>query len=446
MTNNRTDGSAARETAFEENDITPAETQTRDRPMWKERELSTEYLETGNARGGFDVPLAAITVILLALGVIMVLSASFARANLMSGQPMQFFTRQLIFAVSGIAIMLVVSRIPIRTMSRWSIHLMVVSIGLLVLVLLIGVRLNGAKRWIGIGAGNSSFTFQPSEIAKLAVIMSFAQLSCKFGKKKMKTFRYGVVPFVAIMIIIVVLLSREPHYSASVIIITLTGIMMFASGTRFRWFILAGLAVALLLGGIYVIYLRPRFGDSADLDDNLRQVIVENSSKFGYAGRRVGAWLDPEADPLGDGLQIRQSLFAVGSGGLFGQGLGQSRQKYLYLPEEHNDYIFAIICEELGYIGAMLILMLFVLLIVRGYWLALRAKDKYSSLVMIGITSLLAIQVFLNIAVVTNLLPATGISLPFFSYGGTALWIQLLQIGIMLSISRDVGVKERDYR
>jgi len=243
-----------------------------------------------------------------------------------------------------------------------------------------------------------------------------------------------------------VLLSREPHYSASVIIITLTGIMMFASGTRFRWFILAGLAVALLLGGIYVIYLRPRFGDSADLDDNLRQVIVENSSKFGYAGRRVGAWLDPEADPLGDGLQIRQSLFAVGSGGLFGQGLGQSRQKYLYLPEEHNDYIFAIICEELGYIGAMLILMLFVLLIVRGYWLALRAKDKYSSLVMIGITSLLAIQVFLNIAVVTNLLPATGISLPFFSYGGTALWIQLLQIGIMLSISRDVGVKERDYR
>ena len=164
---------------------------------------------------------------------------------------------------------------------------------------------------------------------------------------------------------------------------------------------------------------------------------------YGYAGERVDAWLNPEADPLGDGFQIRQSLLAVGSGGLLGQGLGQSRQKYLYLPEEHNDYIFAIVCEELGYIGAMLIIMLFVLLIIRGFWLAINAKDKYSSLITIGITSLLAIQVFLNIAVVINLVPATGISLPFFSSGGTALWLQLAQMGIILAVSREIPLPEK---
>jgi cell division protein FtsW len=161
-------------------------------------------------------------------------------------------------------------------------------------------------------------------------------------------------------------------------------------------------------------------------------------SGMGYEGRRINAWLNPDDDPLNSGFQIRQSLNAVGSGGLLGLGLGQSRQKHLYLPEEHNDYIFAIVSEELGFIGAMLILMLFVLLIVRGYWLAMNASDKYSSLVVIGITSLLAIQVFLNVAVVTNMLPATGISLPFFSYGGTALWMQLVQIGIILSVSREI--------
>ena len=160
--------------------------------------------------------------------------------------------------------------------------------------------------------------------------------------------------------------------------------------------------------------------------------------RFGYANGRIEAWIDPEADPLDGGFQIRQSLYAVGSGGLFGQGLGQSKQKYLYLPEEHNDYIFAVVCEELGYIGAMLILMLFALLIIRGYWLALHAKNRYSALITTGIISLLAIQVFLNVAVVTNLLPATGISLPFFSYGGTALWIQLFQMGIVLAVSREI--------
>ena len=159
---------------------------------------------------------------------------------------------------------------------------------------------------------------------------------------------------------------------------------------------------------------------------------------FPHASSRVQTWLDPFSDTSGDGYQIVQSLYAIGSGGLLGLGLGQSRQKYLYLPEEHNDFIFSVVCEELGYIGAILILALFAVLIVRGYWVAMHARDRYSSLVATGITTLLALQVFLNVAVVTNLIPCTGVSLPFFSYGGTALLIQMLEIGILLSISRDV--------
>jgi cell division protein FtsW len=215
--------------------------------------------------------------------------------------------------------------------------------------------------------------------------------------------------------------------------------MMFAGGTRLRWFLIAVTILAAMISGFVFFQLR-----AVDPDVGIRDVSMETVREnldlrsMGYEGRRITAWLDPDADPFRDGFQIRQSLNAVGSGGLLGQGLGQSRQKHLYLPEEHNDYIFAIVCEELGFIGAMLILMLFVLLIIRGYWLAIHANDKFSSLIVIGITSLLAIQVFLNVAVVTNLLPATGISLPFFSYGGTALWIQLVQIGIILAVSREI--------
>ncbi|MDR0491069.1 MAG: putative lipid II flippase FtsW [Oscillospiraceae bacterium] len=440
MTNDRHSSNAARDNAISEINAARTGAYARGAPMWEKRELSSEHLEERQKKSGVDVPFMVLTLIILMLGVIMVLSASFARAFYTSGQPMQIFMRQLVFAVSGVAIMLVVSRISVRTLSRWSLYLAIVSIALLVLVLVIGVKVNGARRWIGVGSGNSSFTFQPSEIVKLALIMSFAQMSCKFGKK-MRTFKYGVMPFMGMTAVIVILLGREPHISASVIIVALAVIMMFAGGVRLKWFVLAGLVIALLAGALYVTYIRPSSKEKTDLNADLQQAVSDNSGRLGYAGGRISAWLDPESDPLGSGLQIRQSLFAVGSGGVFGQGLGQSRQKYLYLPEEHNDYIFAIVCEELGFIGAMLILVLFVLLIIRGYWLALHARDKYGSLITIGITSLLAIQVFLNVAVVTNLLPATGISLPFFSYGGTALWIQLLQIGIILSVSREIPVK-----
>jgi len=408
---------------------------------WDERDLSNELIAPKQKGPGVDKPMLVITLVLLLIGVIMVLSASFARGLYLHGDPLRLFSRQFIFAVSGVALMFVVSRISIKTVSQWSIQLLLVSIVLLVLVLFIGIRANGATRWIGIGGETSILTFQPSEIAKLAIVLAFAQMICKFGKARMNTFKFGVIPFAVIAGIMIVLLRMQPHLSAIIIITALSAIMMFAGGTRIRWFAIAVAILIAMVSGFVFFQVRAAVPDVHVTDINI-ETVRENFDirDMGHGGRRITAWLDPDADPLVGGFQIRQSLNAVGSGGLLGVGLGQSRQKHLYLPEEHNDYIFAIVSEELGFVGAMLILMLFALLIIRGYWLAINANDKFSSLITIGITSLLAIQVFLNVAVVTNLLPATGISLPFFSSGGTALWLQLIQIGIVLSVSREIPI------
>ncbi len=365
-------------------------------------------------RGSIDVPFLLLVLLLLVIGVVMVLSASFARAYYSSTTKHTatfFFTRQLFFAVTGVAIMLLASRFPIGFYRRFSGILLLVSIGMLLLVLLGGVRANGARRWFAIG----SITFQPSEIAKIAVILFEAQLIVRF-KDKMGSFRYGVLPFGIVAAVIVGLLVLEPHLSASIIILGVTAVMMFIGGTRLFWFLLGGGAVG--LGGLIAV------------------------SILEYSSERISAWRDPFADTSDTGYQIVQSLYAIGSGGLSGLGLGNGRQKYLYLPEEHNDFIFSVVCEELGFIGATLILILFALLIIRGYWLALHARDRYSFLVCTGITTLLALQVILNIAVVTNLIPCTGISLPFFSYGGTALLLQLAEMGVVLSISRDIPEKK----
>lgn len=363
-------------------------------------------------RGSFDLPLFVLIIVVLTIGVIMVLSASFARAYYTSNEPMNVFARQLLFAVTGVVLMLVVSKIRVAVFRQWSMLLLGVSILLLAAVLALGIVGGGSKRWINLGFT----TFQPSEITKLAVILSFATMICKTGPKKMKTFRYGLLPFGVIVAVVVGLLILEPHLSASVIIIGLAVILLIAGGTNLKWFGIAFIVVAGL--GVLVVTMMP------------------------YAQDRITAWLHPELDPLDSGFQVLQSLYAIGSGGLLGLGLGQSRQKYLYLPEEHNDYIFSIACEELGFIGAILILLLFALLITRCFWIALHARDKYSSLIVTGIAGLLAMQVFLNVAVVTNLIPSTGISLPFFSYGGTALWIQMIEMGIVLSVSRDIPIEK----
>jgi cell division protein FtsW len=325
---------------------------------------------------------------------------------------MYVFRRQIIFAVLGIAVLLLVAHIPVGVFRRWSLILLAASVALLALVLAMGMVGFGSRRWISLGFT----TFQPSELTKLALILGFSTMICKYGNRKMKTFRYGVFPFVLIMGIIVVLLALEPHFSAAVIIMALGVVMMFAGGTRLRWFALAAALAAVLLLIAY--------------------------HAFPYVQERVTAYLHPENDPTDTGLQIIQSILAIGSGGLTGLGLGQSRQKFMYLPEEHNDYIFAIICEELGFIGAVLILILFALLICRCFWIALHAKTKYGALVVIGVTGHLAIQVFLNVAVVTHLIPATGISLPFFSYGGTALLLTMVEMGIVLAVSREVPMPE----
>ena len=362
------------------------------------------------ARGSIDLPFAALTLLLLTIGVVMVLSASYARAYYSAAtghNAAYYFLRQLGFALAGTAAMFVMSRIPMSFYRRMSFPLLAVSALLLLVVPFIGVSQGDAKRWIDLGFT----TFQPSEIAKVAVILYFSALICKY-KGAMSTFRYGILPFAAVLGVIVGLLVLEPHFSAAIIIIAIGGVMLFLGGVKLRWFIGVGVTALTALGVIITF--------------------------FPYASGRISTWLDPFANTSGDGYQIVQSLYSIGSGGLFGLGLGQGRQTYMYLPEEHNDFIFAVVCEELGFAGAVAILLLFAALIVRGYILAMHMRDRFSFLVTAGITTLLAIQVILNVAVVTNLVPCTGISLPFFSYGGTALMIQLGEMGIILSASRDI--------
>lgn len=365
-------------------------------------------------RGSFDLPFAALTLLLLTIGVVMVLSASYARAYYSAAtnhNAAYYFMRQLGFALAGVGAMYALSLFPMQFYRRMSFLVLAAAVGLLALVPVTGVSQGDAKRWISLGFT----TFQPSEIAKIGVILYFAALICKF-KGRMRTIRYGILPFAGVLLVVVALLVLEPHFSAAIIIIAIGAVMLFLGGVRLYWFVGALIAALAALGVVMTF--------------------------FPYASSRITTWLDPFANTSGSGYQIVQSLYAIGSGGLFGLGLGQGRQKYLYLPEEHNDFIFPVVCEELGFVGAVAILILFALLIIRGYWLAMHMRDRYSFLVTAGITTLLAIQVFLNVAVVTNLVPCTGISLPFFSYGGTALLIQLAEMGIVLSASRDIPVRQ----
>ena len=370
----------------------PSEGNTGAQPEYAARELRDRTAESRAVqRGPIDLPFLLLTLLILTIGVIMVLSASFARAYYKENDATKYFVRQLFFAVAGVALMLVASRFNSSFYRRMAMPLLMVSLFLLALVPFFGTGKSqvGANRWFDLGITQ----FQPSEIAKVAIVLAFAHMICIY-KNQMGTFKYGVV-----------------------IVIALGAIMMFAGGTRWQYFAV-GIVVVGLVGYLVV-------------------------TKMAYASSRITAWLDPWSDPLDSGLQTIQSLYAIGSGGLLGVGLGQSRQKYMYLPEEHNDFIFPIACEELGFVGAMLILILFALLIIRGYWLAIHSRDRFGALVIVGITSKLAIQVFLNVAVVTNLVPCTGISLPFFSYGGTALLVQLVEMGIVLAISREIPLRKR---
>lgn len=356
---------------------------------------------------GVDRTFLVLILLLLAVGLTMLYSASYAQSEYDTRyeSSTKYLVKQAACALIGLGCMWLFSRIPASFWLRtaWSVY--GISILLLLSVLIMGESVNGARRWINI----AGIQFQPSEIAKFAMILLFARLTKFFGTNA-KDFRHGVLGFGLALLGILVPLALEKHLSA-IMLIGMVGVtMMFVAGTSPKW-LGAGAAAAAVFVVIYVTFM-------------------------GYAGDRVSAWLHPEQDPGDTGYQILQSLYAIGSGGLFGLGFGKSRQKYLYLPFQYNDYIFAIICEELGLIGALLIILLFAAVILRGYWIALHASDRFSTVLAAGLVSLIAVQTALNIGVVTNLLPSTGIALPFFSYGGTALAVNLGEMGVVLSISR----------
>ena len=354
-----------------------------------------------------DIPFLILVLLLLILGLTMLYSASYAQSEYDTGyqSTTRYLLKQGVCGLLGLAGMWVLSRIPTQVWYHTAWVLYGISILLLLSVLVIGQEVNGAKRWINL----AGIQFQPSEVAKFAMIVLFARLSVEFGPDA-KKFRFGVLGFGCALLGILVPLALEKHLSAIMLMGMVAVVMMFVAGTRARW-LLAGAGAAAVFVLVYI-------------------------SLMGYAGDRVTAWLHPEADPGDTGYQILQSLYAIGSGGVFGLGFGKSKQKYLYLPFQYNDYIFAIICEELGLVGAVGIIALFAMTILRGYWIALRARDRFSTVLAAGLVTLIAIQTILNLGVVTNLLPSTGISLPFFSYGGTALAVNLGEMGIVLGISR----------
>ena len=356
---------------------------------------------------GVDIPFLLLLMLLLAVGLTMLYSASSAQSEYDTGYAIstKYLQKQAVCAVIGIVAMAAFSRIPADFWYRFAWPLYGISIALLLLVLVAGESVNGARRWINI----AGIQFQPSEIAKFTMILLFARLTRGFGQDARK-FRYGVLGFGAALLGILVPLALEKHLSAIMLMGMVAVVMMYVAGTHPKW-LLAGAGAAVLFVLVYITFM-------------------------GYAGDRVSAWLHPEEDPGDTGYQILQSLYAIGSGGLFGLGFGKSKQKYLYLPFQYNDYIFAVICDELGLVGALLIVALFAMLILRGYWIALRARDRFSTVLAAGLITLIATQTVLNLCVVTNLLPSTGIALPFFSYGGTALAVNLGEMGVLLSISR----------
>ena len=354
-----------------------------------------------------DFPFLVLVLLLLTVGLAMLYSASYAQSEYDTGyeSSTKYLQKQAVCALLGLGCMWLFSRIPAAFWYRWAWPVYGVSIALLLLVLVAGESVNGARRWINI----AGIQFQPSEIAKFAMILLLARLTKHYGSDA-KQFRYGVLGFGCAMLGLLVPLALEKHLSAIMLMGMVGVVMMFVAGTSPKW-LAAGAGAAGLFVLIYISFM-------------------------GYAGDRVNAWLHPEQDPGDTGYQILQSLYAIGSGGLFGLGLGKSRQKYLYLPFQYNDYIFAVICEELGLVGALLIMGLFAATLCRGYRIALQASDRFSTVLAAGLTTLIAVQTVLNLCVVTNLLPSTGIALPFFSYGGTALAVNLGEMGILLSISR----------
>ena len=365
-----------------------------------------------------DLPFLVLVLTLVGFGLVMLGSASGAVALYRRGDAFAYLRPQLLYAALGIAGMGLASRVDYHIFHKLAWPLLGVSLLLLTAVLFMP-EYNGCKRWLVLpGLG----TLQPSEIAKFAVVLVFAHI-ISLNHDRMQSFAVGVLPFALVLGVVAALMLLEPHLSGTVLILGIGAVLMFVGGTGLRWFLLAG------AGGVGAI------GAAVAVMPDL----------VPYAADRLRSWLDPFADPLGDGHQTIQSLYAIGSGGVTGLGLGNSIEKQLWLPESTNDFIFSVVCEELGFAGAVLVIVLFVVFLVQGFWLAFHAENRFCTLVGIGIMAQIAWQVFCNIAVVTNTLPNTGISLPFFSSGGTSLILLLAEMGVMVNIGRN-GERTRQER
>lgn len=366
-------------------------------------------------KSNMDLPFLFLVLTILVIGLVMMFSASYPNAYyLHKGDSFYFIKNQVIFAIMGVIAMIAISHIDYACFHRWAVPILFISFFLLVIVLLMPAR-NGVHRWVQLG----SFSFQASEITKFAIVVSFAHF-INLNFQRMGTFKYGILPYLIILVPTAILLALEPHISCTAIVVLLAAGMLFVGGVQLKWF-------GMVLGAIAsaILYL------------------VLFTKKLTYANNRISGWLDPFSPAAGvDTWQTRQGLYAIGSGGLWGLGLGNSRQKYLYIPEPQNDFIFAVVCEELGFIGAVIILLLFAMLVWRGITISMHAKDKFGVLLGVGLTAQVGLQVILNIAVVTNTIPNTGISLPFFSYGGTSLLMLLAQMGVVLSISRTANIEK----
>ena len=351
---------------------------------------------------------------LMSFGLVMLFSASFAEAFYKHGKSLHFISRQAVRAAIGVAGMCIISRIHYSFYKKAAKAMFFFTLILLIAVLFTKGDKNGIKRWIDFPVIGQ---FQPSEGVKFAIIALFSKMITDVGQSKMQTFRYGILRFVLILALIVGLMRMQPHLSGIVLICSIAGILMFMGGTDVRWFI-----ALFILAGV--------------------GLIVTLAFSGSYMGGRAYYWLHPFSDPLNKTMQTDQSLLAIGSGGIFGLGLGLSRQKFMYLPEVQNDFIFSIVCEELGAIGGIFVIILFLLFCYKGFEIASKAPDKFSCLMCAGIIGQFGVQAMFNIAVVTATVPNTGISLPFFSYGGTALVIQLWEMGIVLNISRYAGTQK----
>ena len=367
---------------------------------------------------GIDLPFCLLILILLVIGTIMMFSASYAFSYYTVGDSYFYLKRQILFIVLGIAAMAVMSFFNYNKLHKIAPFVLGAAYFALLLVLILPSAEGGVRRWIPLGI----FNIQPSEIAKLAVILFFAHWASKYYKL-MQLPKYSILPGIVVFGSISVLLLLEPHYSGIVIIGVLTVIMLYIGGMKAKYLIIGGIIFAGII------------------------LLLAVTGGLSYAMSRMDGWGQALSAERGTELwdqtwQTRNSLYAIGSGGLWGLGLGQSRQKFLYLPEPQNDFIFAIVVEELGLIGAAIILLIFALLVWRGITLSLRAKDRFGKLLGIGLTSQIGVQVVFNILVITDWLPNTGISLPFFSYGGSSLIMLLAQMGIVLSVSRTANIEK----